>query len=83
MKNGKRKILSLGLVIFAITGLYILLHGFKEEYEYVGIVYPDASDLSQFREIGPFQSLEECEKTAEAAAGSSGDSECEQKHKQP
>ena len=57
----------------------LLLMGCSEE-EWVGVVYPSRDDLTQYREIGPFGSLEECQagavSTINAAGWERADYEC-------
>lgn len=63
------------VVILAIVGLK------KCTDSWTGIVYPDKSNLSNFKNIGEFKSLDECRNEAiyflrRISAQSSGDFEC-------
>ena len=63
------------LVILAIFGIK------KCTDSWTGIVYPDRSNLSNFKNIGEFQSLDECRNEAvyflrRISAQYSGDFEC-------
>jgi hypothetical protein len=63
------------LVILAVLGFK------KSTDSWTGIVYPDRSNLSNFKNIGEFKSLDECRSKSiyflrEISAQSSGDFEC-------
>jgi hypothetical protein len=70
-----KKIGILILVILVISGLK------KYTDSWIGIIYPDKSDLSNFKNIGEFKTLDECRNESihflrGISAQYSGDFEC-------
>ena len=66
-------------ITFVLIFAFLMLNGCSERW--TGIVYPEKSNLSNFRNIGEFKSLDECRNEAiytlkKIAASSQGDFEC-------
>jgi hypothetical protein len=69
---------KIGLVILAVLAIFNLK---KCTDSWTGIIYPDKSDLSNFKNIGEFKTLEECRNESihflrGISAQYSGDFEC-------
>ena len=59
---------ALALAFSAAVGLALLV-GCGEGAEWVGTVYPDREDLSNFQRVGNFPDLEACRSAVSAAIG--------------
>lgn len=55
--------------------LFLFLAGCTKD-NYLAFVYPDKTNLMDFKVIGEYKSLNECLSAANASAGSTGSYEC-------
>jgi hypothetical protein len=64
------------MLIILLFALNINLGCSPKEQKWIGIAYPNRSDLKVAKEVGIFSDLNVCEATAKSVAGPEGDFEC-------